>query len=68
VEADPLDSILDSGSVSSQIDDFFYFPLFLFLDHNGRGWWLVVSGDGFCTGCAFEEADVEDLVESVSGW
>jgi len=39
----------------------------LFLDNNRRGWWLVVFGDGFCTGCGFEEADVEDWVDFDSG-
>jgi len=63
VEASSLDSILDLGSVSLGIEDFFYFPLLLFLDDNGRGWWLVVSGYGFCTGCGFKEADVEDWVD-----
>ena len=67
MEAGPLDSILDLGSVSSGIEDFFYLPLLLFLDYNGRGWWLVVSGYGFCTSCGFEEADVEDWVNFDSG-
>jgi len=67
VEAGPLDSILDLGSVLSGIEDFFYFLLLLFLDHNRRGWWLVVSGDGFCTGYGFKEADVEDWVDFDSG-
>jgi len=67
MEAGPLDSILDLGTVSSGIEDFFYFPLLLFLDDNRRGWWLVVSGDGFCTGCGFKEADVEDRVDFDSG-
>jgi len=48
-------------------EDFFYFLLLLFLDNNRRGWWLVVFGDGFCTGCGFEEADVEDWVHFDSG-
>jgi len=67
MEAGPFDSILDLGSVASGIEDFFYFPLLLFLDDNRRGWCLVVSGDGFYTGCGFEEADVEDWVIVDSG-
>jgi len=67
VEAGPLDSILDLGSVSSGITDFFYFPLLLFMDDNWRGWWLVVSRYGFCTGCGFEEADMENWVDFDSG-
>jgi len=63
VKAAPLDLIQDLGSVSSGIEDFFYFPLLLLLDDNGRGWCLVLCGYGFCTGCGFEEADVEDWVD-----
>jgi len=67
VETSSLDSILNLVSVASGVQDFFYLPLLLFLDDNRRGWWLVVSGDGFCTGCGFEEADVEDWVDFDSG-
>jgi len=36
VEASPLDSILDLVLVASGVEDFFYFPLLLFLDDYGR--------------------------------
>jgi len=68
VETGPLDSILDLGSVVSRVEDFLHFPLLLFLDDNGRWWQLVMSGDRFCTGCGFEEADMENWVDFDSGW
>ena len=68
METGPLDSILDLVPVASGVEHFLYFPLLLFLDDNGWWWWLVVSRDRFCTGCGFKEADVEDWVESDSGW
>ena len=64
----PLDSILDLVSVVSRVQDFLHFPLLLFLDDNGRWWQLVMSGDRFCTGCGFEEADMENWVDFDSGW
>jgi len=67
VETSPLDSILDLISVVSQVEDFLHFPLLLFLDDNGRWWWLVMSRDRFCTGCGFEEADMENWVDFDSG-
>jgi len=66
-ETGPLDSILDLVSVTLGVEDFFYFPLLLFLDDNRGGWWLVVSRDRFCTGCGFEEADMDDWVDFDSG-
>ena len=67
VETGPLDSILDLASMASGVKDFLHIPLLLLLDDYWRWWWLVVPGNGFCTGCGFEEADVEDWVESDSG-
>jgi len=67
VETGPLDSILDLISMALGVENFFHFPLLLFLDDD-RGWWqLAVSGDRFCTGCGLEEADVEDWVDSDPG-
>ena len=68
VETGPLDSILDLVSVVSRVKDFLHFPLLLFLDDNGRWWWLVMSGDRFYTGCGFKEADMENWVDFDSGW
>jgi len=68
VETGPLDSILNLVSVVPQVKDFLHFPLLLFLDDNGRWWRLVMSGDRFCTGCGFEEADMENWVDFDSGW
>jgi len=48
----------------SGVENFFHFSLLLFLDDDGGWWQLAVSGDRFCTGCGFEEADVEDWVDS----
>jgi len=67
VETDPLDSILDLVSVVSRVEDFLHFSLLLFLDDNGRWWRLVMSGDRFCTGSGFEEADMENWVDFDSG-
>jgi len=67
VETSPLDSILDLISVVSRVEDFLHFPLLLFLDDKGRWWWLVMSRDRFCTGCGFEEADMENWVDFDSG-
>ena len=68
MEAGPLDLILDLVLVVSRLEDFLHFPLLLFLNDNGRWWWLVMSGDRFCTGCGFEEADMENWVDFNSGW
>jgi len=68
VETGRLDSILDLVSVVSRVKDFLHFPLLLFLDDNGRWWRQVMSGDRFCTGCWFEEADMENWVDFDSGW
>ena len=67
VETGPLDSILDLISLASGVENFFHFPLLSFLDDDVGWWWLAVSGDGFCTGCGFEEADMEDWVDSDRG-
>jgi len=67
LETGLLDSILDLVSVVSRVEDFLHFPLLVFLDDNGRWWRLVMSGDRFCTGCEFEEADTEDWVDFDSG-
>jgi len=67
VEAGPLDSILDLVPMASGVEDFLYFALLLFLDDDRRWRWLQVAGDWFGTGCGFEEADVEDWVDSDSG-
>jgi len=53
VEACPLESVLDLIPVSSRVENLFYFPLLLFSDGNRRRWRLVVSWDGFGTGCGF---------------
>ena len=68
VETGPLHSILDLISMALEVENFFHFPLLLFLDDDGGWWRLAVSGDRFCTGCGFEEADVEDWVDSDCGW
>jgi len=68
VETGPLDLILDLVSVVSRVEDFLHFPLLLFLDDNGRQRQLVMSRDRFCTGCGFEEADMENWVDFDSGW
>ena len=67
METGPLDSILDLVSMVSGVKDFLYFPLLLFLDDHR--WWqcLLVSRDGFGTGCGFEDADVEIWVDPDSG-
>jgi len=53
--------------MASEVEDFLYFPLLLFLDDHR--WWrcLLVSWDGFGAGCGFEEADVENWVDPDSG-
>jgi len=51
----------------SEVEDFLYFPLLLFLDGYGRWWRLVVSGDRFDASCGFEEADMEDWMDFDSG-
>jgi len=67
METSPLDSILDLVSLSSEVENFFYFPLLLFLDENGGWWRLVVSGDRFDTSCGFAEVDMEVWVDFDSG-
>jgi len=67
VETGPLDSILNLVSMASGVQDFFYFPLLLFLYDHGRWRWLLVSWDGLGAGCRFEKADVEDWVDLDSG-
>ena len=67
METGLLDSILDLISMASGVENFFHFPLLLFLDDNGGWWWLAVSGDRFCTGCGFEETDMENCVDFDSG-
>jgi len=67
VETGLLDSILDLISMASGVENFFHLPLLLFLDDDGGWWRLAVSGDRFCTGCRFEEADMEDWVDSDCG-
>jgi len=67
VQTGLLDSILDLVSVVSRVKDDLHVPLLLFLDDNGRWWRLVMSGDRFCTGCGFEEADMENWVDFDSG-
>jgi len=54
--------------MASQVENFFHFPLLLFFDDDGGWWRLAVSGDRFCTGCGFKEADMEDRVDFDSGW
>jgi len=54
--------------MASGVENFFHFPLLLFLDDDGGWWWLAVSGDRFYTGCGYEEADMEDWVDSDRGW
>jgi len=67
VETGPLDSILNLVSEVSRVENFLHFPLLLFLDDNGRWWRLVMSEDRFCTGCGFEETDMENCVDFDSG-
>jgi len=67
VETSPLDSILNLVSMALGVEDFFYFPLLLFLYDHGWWRWLLVSWDGFGAGCRFEKADVEDWVDLDSG-
>jgi len=67
VETGPLDSILNLVSIVSEVEDFFYFPLLLFLYDHGRWRWLLVFWDGLGASCRFEKADVEDWVNLDSG-
>jgi len=67
METSPLDSILDLVSMLSGVKDFLYFPLLLLLDDHRRWRCLLVSRDGFGTGCGFEKADVENWVDPDSG-